>query len=75
MADAPMTLVSERVINAEVLRGMERNSQRSLELIGRCLPVVLRPFGRLFAGVPGSRVYRDVERGQISYRMYRFTKE
>jgi ubiquinone/menaquinone biosynthesis C-methylase UbiE len=75
MADAPMTLVSERVINADVLRGMERNSQRSLDLIDRCLPAVLRPFGRLFAGVPGSRAYRDVERGQISYRMYCFTKE
>ncbi|HJT92309.1 MAG TPA: class I SAM-dependent methyltransferase [Mycobacterium sp.] len=75
MAEAPMTLVSERVINAEVLRGMERNSQRSLDLIDRCLPAVLRPFGRLFAGVPGSRAYRDVERGLISYRMYCFTKE
>jgi hypothetical protein len=75
MADAPMRLVSERIINAEVLRGMEKNSQRSLDLIGRRLPVLLRPFGRLFAGVPGSPMYRYAQRGELSYRMYCFTKD
>ncbi|WP_041312794.1 phthiotriol/phenolphthiotriol dimycocerosates methyltransferase [Mycobacterium sp. JS623] len=73
--DAPLLMLAEREINAEVLRGMERNEQRSLDLIGRCLPSVLRPFGRLFAGVPGSRMYRDMQRGKISYRMYHFVKE
>ena len=28
LADTPMRLLSERVINAEVLRGMEKNSPR-----------------------------------------------
>ena len=74
LANAPMQLLSERVINAEVLRGMEKNSTRYLELIGH-LPVFLRSFGRLFAGVPGTRIYRELERGRISYRMYSFTKD
>ena len=74
LADAPMQLLSERVINAEVLRGMEKNSTGYLELIGH-LPVFLRSFGRLFAGVPGTRIYRELERGRISYRMYSFTKD
>jgi SAM-dependent methyltransferase len=34
LVDTPMRQVSERVINAEVLRGMEKNSQRSMDLIG-----------------------------------------
>ena len=70
MADAPMRLLSERVINAEVLRGMEKNSPRYLDLVGRHLPAFLRPFGRLFAGVPGTLMYRELQRGRLSYRMY-----
>ena len=75
MHDAPLRLLSGRVINAEVLRGLDKTSQQSLELIDRHLPAFLRPFGRLFACVPGSRIYRDLQRGAISYRMYCFTKD
>jgi ubiquinone/menaquinone biosynthesis C-methylase UbiE len=75
LADTPMRQLPERVINAEVLRGMEKNSQRSLDLIGRQLQAFMRPFGRRFAGVPGTGLYRDIENGKIEYRMYCFTKE
>ena len=75
LADAPMRLDSDRVINAEVLRGSEKNSPRSLDLIGRHLPAFLRRFGREFAGVQGSRFYRDLQRGEMSYRMYCFAKD
>lgn len=75
MDDTPLRLLSGRVINAEVVRGLEKNSQRSQDLIDRHLPELLRPFGRLFAGVPGSLIYRQLQRGEISYRMYCFTKD
>lgn len=74
LADAPMRMISQRVINTEVLRSMEKNSARYLQLIDS-LPALLRPFGRLFAGVPGTVVYRELERGRNSYRMYSFVKE
>jgi ubiquinone/menaquinone biosynthesis C-methylase UbiE len=74
IADAPMRLVSERVINAEVLRGMDKRSQRSLELIDRRLPSFLRYWGRNFAGVQGSPFYRSLQQGKSSYRMYCFAK-
>jgi hypothetical protein len=54
---------------------LDKTSQRSLDLIDRHLPAFLHPFGRLFSGVPGSRIYRDLQRGEISYRMYCFTKD
>ena len=63
LANSPLRMVSERVINPEVLRGLEGNSPRSLDLVGRRLPAFMRPFGRLFAGVPGSLMYRELERG------------
>ena len=74
LADTQMRQVSERITNPEVLRGLEKNSQRSLELIGRLLPAFLRPFGRRFAGVPGTGLYRGIQSGKIEYRMYCFTE-
>lgn len=74
LVDTQMRQVSERVINAEVLRALEKNSQRSLDLIGRQLPAFLRRFGRWFASVPGTSTYRDFQSGQIEYRMYCLTK-
>ena len=46
IADAPMRLHSDRVVSAEVLRGLEKNSPRSADMIGRTFPAFLRRFGR-----------------------------
>ena len=53
LAEPPMRLVSERIINDQVLRGLHENS-RSTELIDRYLPTFARRFGREFAVVDGS---------------------
>ena len=42
LADTQMRQVSERVINPEVLRGLENNSQRSIELIDRLTADLVR---------------------------------
>jgi hypothetical protein len=70
-----MRLVSERVIDDQVLRGLRENSPRSKELINRHLPAIARRFGREFAVVDDSLFYRDLERGEITYRTYCFTKD
>jgi SAM-dependent methyltransferase len=75
LADAPMRLLSKRVINAEVLRGLDKLAPRYLDLVGHHLPAFLRPFGRLFVGAPGSLMYRELQRGRLSYRMYCFAKD
>jgi hypothetical protein len=67
-------MIKQRVINEEVLRSMEVNSQRSLGLIVKHLPEVWLPLGRDFAGVHGSRTHTALESGQMSYRSYLFTK-
>jgi SAM-dependent methyltransferase len=74
LASAPLKIQASRVINAEVLRGMDLNSRRSLELLARHLPGFLHPLGRDFAGVQGSRIYSGLQTGQISYRSYCFVK-
>jgi SAM-dependent methyltransferase len=70
LAAAPLQLVQSRVINAEVLRGMEINSARSAALIVRHLPGFLHALGRDFAGLRGSRIFNALQQGELSYRSY-----
>ena len=74
LAAAPLTMVHTRNINAEVRRGMDRNSLRSQALIARHLPKFLHSLGADFAGVEGSRIYKALSNGELSYRSYCFTK-
>ena len=74
IAAAPLEIEQSRVINAEVLRGMDANAARSLSLIERKLPRFLHSLGRDFAGVPGSRVYVALQTGELSYRSWCFRK-
>jgi len=71
----PLRLVSKRIIDEEVLRGLHLNSPRSMELINGRMPAFARRFGREFAVVDGSLFYRDLERGEITYRAYCFVKD
>jgi SAM-dependent methyltransferase len=68
LAAGPLVTLRTRNINGEVLRGMDRNSPRSLELIARHLPKFLHGLGRDFAGVHGSRIYTALARGELTYR-------
>jgi SAM-dependent methyltransferase len=70
LASAPLQILRTRNINAEVLRGMDRNSPRSLDLISAHLPKFLHGLGRDFAGVRGSRIYNALSSGELSYRSY-----
>jgi ubiquinone/menaquinone biosynthesis C-methylase UbiE len=70
LAAAPLQIQRTRNINAEVLRGMNRNSARSQDLITRHLPKFLHALGRDFAGVKGSRIYDALTSGELSYRSY-----
>jgi ubiquinone/menaquinone biosynthesis C-methylase UbiE len=73
LAAAPMRMVSHAIINAEVLRAIDKNAERSLDKISR-LPVFLRPIGREFVHVPASRYYCGLQSEEFSYRIYCFAK-
>jgi ubiquinone/menaquinone biosynthesis C-methylase UbiE len=72
--NAPFKLEQMRDISPEVLRGMERNSARSMELLEKKLPGFLQELGRDFAGVKGSRIYNELLSGGLSYRSFCFQK-
>jgi SAM-dependent methyltransferase len=71
---APLQPRQGREISADVLRGMECNSERSIALLDRKLPRWLHGLGRDFAGVKGSRIYNALALGELSYRSYCFQK-
>lgn len=70
LASVPLQIRRTRNINAEVQRGMDRNSGRSLDLVRRHLPRFMHSLGRDFAGTKGSRVYNALTSGELSYRSY-----
>lgn len=74
LAGAPLSQIKTRVINAEVRRGMDRNSERSQQLLVRHLPPFLHSLGRDFAGIRGSRIYNALQEDRLSYRSYCFVK-
>ena len=74
IAAAPLQVVQTRDIGANVLKGMDRNGERNLKLIFERLPRFMHMLGRDFAGVPGSRVYVAIQKGELSYRSWCFRK-
>jgi fatty-acid O-methyltransferase len=74
LAGAPLRILSQSVINAEILRGMEKSSQQWLGRIDRHVPAFLRGVARDLAGVPALTLYQQVQSGGLSYRMYSFAK-
>ena len=74
LASAPLRMVGSRNINAEVRRGIDRNSARSLELVQRHLPRVLHSLGRQFAGLEGSPIYQRLTDDGLAYRSCCFEK-
>lgn len=75
LANIAMRLVSERDINAEVMRGLEKN--RFVDQINRRLPNIafLRGMANDYAGGPGSLIYRRLGNGEASYRLFCFAKD
>ncbi len=74
IAAAPLEIVQTRDIGGNVLKGMDRNGERNLKLIFERLPKFMHALGRDFAGVPGSRIYVAIEKGELSYRSWCFQK-
>lgn len=76
LADAPMRMLSQRVISSEVMRGMEKNSQWWTAVVNAVVPAL----ARRFAVNRGQRFVRKTYEGFQSggpteYRMYSFARE
>ena len=70
-----LRLDAMRLINPEVIRGMELNTPRYVAMVKQALPKLLHGLALDFAGVKGSRLHRDAVSGEMSYRSFRLTKK
>jgi ubiquinone/menaquinone biosynthesis C-methylase UbiE len=75
LADSPMRCVSEATIDDEVRRGLLKISPRMQDVITRRVPGFLQSFARDQTGVQGGGLYRAVECGEFSYRVYCFVQD
>ncbi len=75
LSAAPMQMINREVINDQIIRGYEKNSQQRETQLNRHLPGFLGRFAADFAGVQGSGNYRALQTGELSYQRYTFAKE
>jgi ubiquinone/menaquinone biosynthesis C-methylase UbiE len=74
LASTPLRMLSQRDINPEVVRGLDENSQEWEDMIDRSVPAFLHDFARANWALPGTQLYREVQSGAFTYRMYYFAK-
>lgn len=66
----PLEFHKEEQINNNVMRALDLESEKKLDLIRRFAPWVSRGFSKQFAGVKGSRIYRALGSGEEMYINY-----
>jgi ubiquinone/menaquinone biosynthesis C-methylase UbiE len=74
LANAPMRMLSQRVINGEVVRAIEKNMPRWLEVVDHRTPAFLRGLAHRIGRKHLSKIVDDLESGALSYRIYWFAK-
>jgi ubiquinone/menaquinone biosynthesis C-methylase UbiE len=75
LAAAPLRMLTSRVIDEEVLRALASNSAVAEQRLRGQLPALLHGPAREAFHVEGSRFYRDLQRGELTWRMYDFAKD
>ena len=75
LAHAPMRMVSERNVNAEVARGLEKTWEHYWRgLVDHHAPIFLRGLARNIVGGLSLSNARKLQNGEMSYRIYCFAK-
>jgi ubiquinone/menaquinone biosynthesis C-methylase UbiE len=74
LANAPIRMLSQSEINAEVMRGMEKILPPSLDSYDRHVPTFLRGVIRKVVSANKAGLYRTLQSGKASYRLYCFAK-
>lgn len=75
LADAPLRMLSSRVISDEVVRGLAKSLPRSQQMFTRRTPRPLRRFVGNAVAASQLKIADGLRRGESSYRMYCFANE
>jgi ubiquinone/menaquinone biosynthesis C-methylase UbiE len=74
LEDSGFEIIGREDISSNVVRGMQLNTEKYLDLIRRLFPRILRKPAMAFAGVPGSAIYKALESGETVYLCYHLRK-
>jgi SAM-dependent methyltransferase len=75
LAEAPLRMLSQRDISAEVVRGLEKSLPRSQQMFTRRTPRFLRGLVSNAVAASVSKMCEGLQSGETSYRMYCFANE
>lgn len=75
LENAPLRMLSNRLINDEVVRAMDLNREQRLDRIYSLLPALLRPLARTSSRFADARGVDAMRTGRVPYRMCYFVKE
>ncbi|KUI04645.1 SAM-dependent methyltransferase [Mycolicibacterium acapulense] len=75
LENAPLRMLSNRLINAEVVRALDMNSQQRLDRIQSLMPAFLRPISRTSSRISDARAVDAMRTGRVPYRMCCLVKE
>jgi hypothetical protein len=77
LADAPMRMLSQTDITAQVLRVMKLQDSwtRNQDRLSDPMPAFMRALTRRAVRVSDSTMSQGLESGEFSFRIYRFTKD
>ena len=70
-----LQIIEQEDISAGVVRGMQLNTARYLDLVRRLVPRPLQRWAMSFAGVEGSPIYRELVAGETVYFRYLLRKQ
>lgn len=65
-----LQIIDEQNINPNVVLALDEDAQRRTELVKRLVPALLQKTALNFAGVPGSKTYRQILSGEYIYYIY-----
>jgi len=74
MSFSGMNLLEEEVVTPEVLKALELDNARKLDMIARLVPKILHKPAREFASVIGSASYNSLIDGKREYKRYLLKK-
>jgi ubiquinone/menaquinone biosynthesis C-methylase UbiE len=70
LEESGLEIIACEDITANVVRGMQMNTEKYLKLIRQLVPSWLRRPAMRFAGVPGSPIYKELSSGETVYLRY-----
>jgi ubiquinone/menaquinone biosynthesis C-methylase UbiE len=70
LEESGLEIIESEDISPNVVRGMQLNTEKYLNLIKQSVPALLRKPAMRFAGVPGSTIYKELNSGETVYLRY-----